>query len=226
LSKGVDANKADNDGNTPLMIAASVREINGTFEQLLPLVKNINTTNKKGESALTKAIQSGNSETTSLLLEKGANVKILDTNGNHLGFYLIESYRSQTQSMNQGPEGADGQKQDPFAAKTILLQDKGLNLNTPQENGNTLYHLAIIKNDLNLIKKIAPLNIDINAKNNDGLTVLHKAAMIAKDDTILKYLVSIGAKKEINTEFDETTYALAIENESLTKSKIDLEFLK
>jgi ankyrin repeat protein len=226
LAKGVDANKADNDGNTPLMIAASVREINGTFEQLLPLIKNINTTNKKGESALTKAIQSGNSETASLLLEKGADVKILDTDGNHLGFYLIESYRPQTQSMNRGPEGANGQKQDPFATKTILLQDKGLNLAIPQKNGNTLYHLAIIKNDLNLIKKIAPLNIDINAKNNDGLTVLHKAAMIAKDDTILKYLVSIGAKKEINTEFDETTYTLAKENESLAKSKIDLEFLK
>ena len=79
---------------------------------------------------------------------------------------------------------------------------------------------------MNLLKKLADLNIDINAKNKDGLTVLHKAAMISKDDTIMKYLVSIGAKKEITTEFDETTYALAKENESLAKNKTDLEFLK
>ncbi len=76
-------------------------------------------------------------------------------------------------------------------------------LSTPQKDGNTLYHLAVIKNDLNLLKKIADLKIDSNAKNNDGLTALHKAAMIAKDDAILKYLISIGAQKDAKTEFDE-----------------------
>ena len=102
--------------------------------------------------------------------------------------------------MGRGPEAANAPKQDPFAAKIKLLQDKGLNLATPQKDGNTLYHLAITKNDLTLLKKIADLNIDINAKNKDGLTALHKAAMISKDDAILKYLVSIGAKKEITTD--------------------------
>jgi ribosomal protein L11 methylase PrmA len=50
--------------------------------------------------------------------------------------------------------------------------------------------------------------------------------MISKDDTILKYLISIGAKKEITTDFDESAYALAKENESLTKNNVSLEFLK
>jgi len=50
--------------------------------------------------------------------------------------------------------------------------------------------------------------------------------MVAKDDSILKYLVSLGAKKDINTEFDESAYALAKENESLTKNNVSVEFLK
>ncbi|MNQ26376.1 hypothetical protein D3C85_396110 [compost metagenome] len=50
--------------------------------------------------------------------------------------------------------------------------------------------------------------------------------MISKDDAILKYLLSIGAKKEITTDFDESAYALAKENESLTKNNISVEFLK
>jgi ankyrin repeat protein len=222
LTKGVDINKADNEGNTSLMVAASAKET-AALEQLLPIVKNNNTQNLKGESALTIAVKSGTPSAVELLLNKGTDVKVTDKEGNNLGFYLIQSYRPQ---MGNGSEGANAQKQDPFMAKIKLLQNKGLNLATPQKDGNTLYHLAITKNDLALLKKIADLNIDINAKNKDGLTALHKAAMISKDDVILKYLLSIGAKKDINTEFDESTYALAKENESLTKNNISVEFLK
>ncbi|WP_163411021.1 ankyrin repeat domain-containing protein [Flavobacterium ajazii] len=222
ISKGVDPNKADKEGTTPLMAAASARETSA-LELFLSTTKNVNLQNLKGESALTNAVKYGTQEAVSLLLAKGADVNIKDKDGNNLGVYLVQSYRPQM--MGRGPEGANA-KQDPFAAKIKLLQDKGLNLAVPQKDGNTLYHLAIIKNDLTLLKKIADLNIDINAKNKDGLTALHKAAMVAKDDAILKYLISAGAKKEVTTEFDESAYALAKENESLTKSNISVEFLK
>jgi ankyrin repeat protein len=225
IAKGVDPNKADNEGNTPLMVAASVRETTTALEQILPLVKNINTLNVKGESALTMAVKSGTPTAVELLLNKGADVNVTNKDGNNLGAYLIESYRPQM-GMARTAEGSNEKKQDPFDTKIKLLQGKGLNLATPQKDGNTLYHLAITKNDLALLKKIADLNIDINAKNKDGLTALHKAAMISKDDVILKYLLSIGAKKDINTEFDESVYALAKENESLTKNNISVEFLK
>ncbi|WP_269242085.1 ankyrin repeat domain-containing protein [Flavobacterium limnophilum] len=225
LSKGVDANKADNEGNTPLMIAASARDT-AALELLLPIVKNNNAQNNKGESALTMAIKSGTPEAATLLLNKGADVKVLDKDGNNLGFYLVQSYRPQMMGMGRNPESSNAPKQDPFAAKTKILQDKGLNLSAPQKDGNTLYHIAVIKNDMTILKKIADLNIDINVKNKDGLTALHKAAMISKDDVILKYLVSIGAKKEINTDFDESPYALAKENETLTKKNVSIEFLK
>lgn len=216
LAKGVDANKVNTDGNTPLMIAAG-REIT-TLEKLVPVTKNINLQNAKGESALTFAVRSGSSDAVSLLLNKGADVNVKDKDGNNLGIYLVQSYRPAGREANA--------TQDPFEAKAKLLQDKGLNLATAQKDGSTLYHFAASKSDLNLIKKLAPLNIDVNAKNKDGLTALHKAAMVAKDDSVLKYLLSIGAQKDIKTEFDETTYALAKENESLTKNNISVDFLK
>lgn len=222
ISKGVDPNKADKEGTTPLMAAASARETSA-LELFISTTKNVNLQNLKGESALTNAVKYGTPEAVSLLLAKGADVNVKDKDGNNLGVYLVQSYRPQM--MGRGNDNANA-KQDPFASKIKLLQDKGLNLATPQKDGNTLYHVAVIKNDLALLKKMADLNIDIDAKNKDGLTALHKAAMVAKDDTILKYLLSIGAKKEIITEFDENAYALAKENESLTKSNISVEFLK
>jgi len=226
LGKGVSIAKADNEGNTPLMAAAASRETSAALEQILLIVKTINFQNGNGESALTMAVKSGTPETVSMLLDKGADVKVLDKQGNGLGYYLIQSYRPAMQGMGGRPEGGNAPKQDPFASKIKLLQDKGLNLAAPQKDGNTLYHLAVAKNDLALLKKIADLNIDINTKNQDGLTALHRSAMVSKDDTILKYLISIGAKKEIPTDFKESTLDLAKENESLTKNKTDLEFLK
>ncbi|MBE8726311.1 ankyrin repeat domain-containing protein [Flavobacterium hungaricum] len=218
LDKGVDVNKADKEGNTPVMTAASARET-AVLELFIPKAKNLNVQNLKGESALTKAVQYGTPEAVSLLLAKGADVNVKDKDGNNLGVYLVQSYR---------PAGREREtpKQDPFDAKAKLLQDKGLNLAAAQKDGNTLYHLAITKNDVALLKKITDLKVDINAKNKDGLTALHRAAMTSKDDSILKYLVSAGAKKDISTEFDETAYALAKENELLTKGNISVEFLK
>ncbi|BFM45455.1 ankyrin repeat domain-containing protein [Flavobacterium sp. CFS9] len=217
LAKGVDANKIDKDGNTPLMIAAGARET-AALEKLLPATKNINLQNTKGESALTFAVRSGAPEAVATLLSKGADVNVKDKDGNNLGVYLVQSYRPMGRETNAA--------QDPFEAKIKLLQEKGLNLAAAQKDGSSLYHSAIAKNDLTLVKKLAPLNIDVNAKNKDGLTALHKAAMVAKDDSILKYLLSIGAKKDITTEFDESAYALAKENESLTKNNVSIDFLK
>ena len=222
LAKGVDVNKADKDGITILMKAAATRDTEA-LELILPKVKDINAKNAKGESALTIAVQSGTPKAVEVLLNKGADVKILNKEGYNLAFYLIQSYKPQ---MNRGPEGANAPKEDPFTDKMKLLQDKGLDITTAQKDGSTLYHFALLKNDLNLLKKLAALNIDVNAKNKEGLTALHKAAMISKDDVILKYLISIGAKNDIKTEFDETVYDLAKENETLTKNNVSVEFLK
>jgi ankyrin repeat protein len=139
-------------------------------------------------------------------------LKVVDAAGDNIAAYLIQSYSPQ--------------RAEVFAAKMKLLQSKGLDLASAQKNGNTLYHIALAKNDLALITSLEALKLDVNAKNKEGMTVLHKAAMTAKDDRILKYLVSIGAKKEIVTEFKETAFDLADENEFLSKNSVSIDFLK
>ncbi|RZL18908.1 MAG: ankyrin repeat domain-containing protein, partial [Pedobacter sp.] len=115
---------------------------------------------------------------------------------------------------------------EDFEAKYKLLTDKGFDVKKVQDNGNSLYHLAVAKNDLGLLKRIEPLKIDVNLKNKEGYTALHKAAMTAKETELMKYLVSIGAKKDVTTDFKETPYDLATENEFLSKNKISIDFLK
>ncbi|PVD49314.1 hypothetical protein DC498_25675 [Terrimonas sp.] len=251
LGKAVDVNKADNDGNTAFMNAVSGRDA-ALIELLLSKVKNINAVNTKGESALTAAVKSSSAETVTLLLDKGADINVKDKDGNNLAYYLVQSYRPQAGGRGPGGEGsapgggqrpggegapggenrqADGarpgdEQKDDFTEKLKIFQTKGLNLSAPQQDGNTLYHLAVAKGDMGLLKKIAELKADINAKNKEGVTALHKAAMISKNDAILKYLLSLGAKKDITTEFEETAYDLAKENDYLTKNNVSVDFLK
>ncbi len=218
LADGVDVNQVDDEGNTVLMSAAASNRDTAVLNMLLSKVKNINFTNQKGLSALTMAVRGNSPEVVSYLISKGATVKGLDRNGNSLAYYAIESHRpSQSAADKQGEE---------FERKIEILKKEGLDVAAPQENGNSLYHLAVAKNDLSLLKRLQPLGLDVNAKNKDGFSVLHKAAMISKDDLLMKYLLSLGAKKEALTSFDETAFDLANENESLTKNNISVTFLK
>ena len=50
--------------------------------------------------------------------------------------------------------------------------------------------------------------------------------MTAKNTKILEYLLSKGASKKATTDFGETAYDLALENEILEAKQIDINFLK
>lgn len=213
ISKGVNVNSIDKKGNTALMNAASGRDIT-LVKMLLDLGAKVNIVNTKGESALTQAVKSSTVEVISILLERGASIGIEDKENHNLAYHLVQNYRA--------PRGGN----DDFLDKMNLLKAKGIAVQAAQKDGATLYHIAVIKNDLILIKKLEGFGIDINAKNAEGLTALQKAAMIAKDDSILKYLLTLNADKTLKTEFDETAYDLAKANEVLTKNQINIDFLK
>ncbi len=212
LSKGVNPAQQNEDGNTVFMSAAGSNRDTATLALLRGSVKDINQKNKAGETALSMAVRNNSAEAIRFLLNHGADVKVRDAKNNSLGFNLFDSY-SRRQAREFGP-------------KLEVLTSSGLDLNAPQGDGSTIYHLAVAKNDMELLKMIESYKSNVNAKNKEGLTALHRAAMMSKDDEILKYLLSIGADKSAKTGMDETAFELARDNEYLAKQKTDIEFLK
>ena len=223
LSKGVDVSKVDNEGNTALMVASFGQDVN-LLQTLLSKAQNINSINEKGESALTNAIANGSAEVVSFLIKNGADTKVIDKDGNNLVYYWFNSFKP-TQEGRPGQAASQGVGDD-FNEKLTLLKNAGLDVKEPQKNGNTLLHIAVAKDNLSLVKKAVELGVNINAQDADGNTALHKAALTAKNDKLLKELVVLGINKDLKTEFEETAFDLAKENEFLTNNKVSIDFLK
>lgn len=211
ISKGVAVDLQDKGGDSPFMNASN-SNILEVVELLYNYVKNINVKDENGRSALAMAVNRNSTDVISFLLKNGADINTVDKEGNTLSYYLINNFR-----VN---------KTERFESKLKLLKANSLVLNQIQNSGNTLLHIATERNNIALLKRLSTFNIDINIKNKSGLSALQIAAMKAKDDVIIKYLLSIGADKNIKTDFDETIYDLASENELLQKQNINISFLK
>jgi len=211
-SLGVNPNVVTKNGVNPLHAIAGKVKDSKIYSYFLSKGVNINQADDKGRTPFTNALTRNSLDIVQFLLNKGADVNTKDKKGNNLAYHLIRSYRSN--------------KFEEFQQKVKLLVNNGLNIAEHQQDGNSLYHLALETNDMKLLQWVRENKVDINFKNQNGLTALHKAAMTAKDDQILKYLLSIGADKTIKTDFEESVYDLAAENELLQKNNIDIQFLK
>jgi ankyrin repeat protein len=211
MDMGLDVNLQDKEESTPLINAARGNSLE-VVELLAKGTEDINIQDGKGRSALAIAVSSNQPEVVQLLLDNGAAVSAFDKKGNTLAYYLLESYNAKSPEV--------------FEAKWKLLQAAELDLTVPQHDGNTLLHLAAQENNLPLLKRLEEFGIDSNKKNDEGNTALHLAAMSTENAEILKYLIEQGADVTLKTDFEETVYDLAKENELLQPQVGQLDFLK
>ncbi|MDC7994199.1 ankyrin repeat domain-containing protein [Altibacter sp. HG106] len=214
LTKGADVMQADEDGNTPFLNAASRNSLN-VITLLAKHATSLEKTNKKGQNALMLATQNNQPEVVSYLLQQPGGkktVQAVDADGNNLAYYWVASYN---------PKNLEA-----FQQKQVILQQNGVDFTQKQAENNTLLHLAAGANDADLLRQVASFNLPVDAKNDNGLTALHIAAMRATNEATLKLLLALGADASITTDFEETALDLAQENELLQSKNVSLNFLK
>lgn len=208
IAHGADVTKQDDKGNTAFLNAVQGNNLS-VVEKLISTVKNINQKNADGHSALVLATKNINLEIFNFLVNNGADVQVVDADKNNLFYYLFNVYNRR-----------NAKNFDPFVN---TLKKAGVSFKNASANNSPL-HIAIAKGDQKLINTALELGAEINQKNNEGLTPLHLAAMKAKSPRLLKMLLNKGADKTAVTDFDESAFDLAKENELLKGA--DINFLK
>lgn len=183
LEKGADVNGLDDNGFTPLMMAAS--EDQPEIAQLLiDKGAKVNFVNEQGWTALTEAADEGAYATAKVLLNAGADAHLKIKNGN-------------SPIRMAASEG--------HAQILQLLIDKGAKLSTITE-GQPPLHAAAEEGQLEVVKMLLGMNADLGQGDENGRTPLMYAAEEGQL-SVVQFLVEKGAK--VNQQDKEGRTALA-----------------
>ena len=173
--RGVTINVADNDGITPLMIAA----LWGKFEHLTWLIDagaDINAAANCGTTALGAAACCGRTECLKKLLDMKADINAKTHKRRATPLHMAAD-KGHTESMRE------------------LLADGRIQVNEKQNYGGTALHYAACKGHTDCVKALlADGRIQVNEKANNGCTALHLAACKGHTDCVKALVAAEGTK--------------------------------
>jgi hypothetical protein len=170
LKKGTNVDQANNNGATPLFIAAQNGHLE-VVEVLLEQRANVNQAKNVGATPLYIAAQNGHLAVVKALLEKGANID---------------------QACNTGATPLSGAAQNGHLAIVKVLLANGANVDQANNNSVTPLYTAAQNDHLAVVKMLLEQRANVNQANNNGVTPLYVAAQKGHL-AIVKVLLEKGA---------------------------------
>jgi cytohesin len=165
------ANAKDEDGETPLHIAAQMGDVE-LVELLLENTKDVNTPDESGATPLHLAAGSGQKEVAELLLAKKADVNARD-NGDQTPLHFAVA-PDPSQFFSDPTLGTAGGAVDISSRLEVvkLLLDNKADVNARDGGGKTPLHIAVASGSVEMVQLLLDNKADVNAKDTDGRTPL------------------------------------------------------
>lgn len=195
------AGLTDSNGNTPLHLALICDAPLAKIQYIISLMKDVNTRNKDGNSALFLSILKNRQKVGELLLAKNADIFSTNTNNNSplrlalkyggsVQDWLITS-RTIKQKDGTGNTvlhyAAEWQYKDAISGLVM----KGADISAKNANGETPLFSAVKTNNPAIIQTVVDCGADIKERDNLGSTAMHTAVRWDAPDSINK-LISLG----------------------------------
>jgi len=174
---------------------------------------NINDVDKHGNGAVSYAAKKGNKEMIELLIKKGlpynnlnknkGNAMLLATQGSRRGYNSLDFFKY-LESLGIVPNITNNVGKTPlhnlaYSNKDIAtiqyFIDKGTNVNSQNEEGNTALINASVRNTLEIVKLLASKTNDINEVNKKGNSALTKS--LTNTPKVISFLLNNEADVSI-----------------------------
>ncbi len=179
------AGLTDSNGNTPLHLALLCDAPLAKIQYIISLMKDVNTRNKDGNSALFLAILKNRQKVGELLLAKNADIFSTNTNNNSplrlalkyggtIQDWLITSKTIKSKDGTGNTVlhyAAEWQYKDAISSLVM----KGADIGAKNANGETPLFSAVKTNNPEIIQIVVDSGADIQARDNLGSTAMHTA---------------------------------------------------
>ncbi|XP_071108992.1 ankyrin repeat domain-containing protein 50-like [Haliotis cracherodii] len=205
VSQGANVSQVDDDGDNILHWACIGGHVGMVKYLLSQHIIDINSRSKKGKTPLMKAAYYGQRDVLEFLVSKGANVSMVDDDGDNIIHYA--SIRGQVEVLkhiitrgivnirSRGKYGRTPLMRSAYYGNRKvfdLLVSEGGRISSVDDKGYNILHLASTGGRVEMVKHILSQNMtDINSRNKDGET----AAIIAMrkgHSVVYDFLVSRG----------------------------------
>ena len=201
------ADFTDSNGNTPLHLALICDAPLSKIQYMISLMKDVNTRNKDGNSALFLSILKNRQKVGELLLAKNADIFSTNTNNNS-PLRLALKYGGTVQDWLITSKTI---KQQDGTGNTVLhyaaewqykeaisgLVMKGADISAKNANGETPLFSAVKTNNPEIIQTVVDCGADIKARDNLGSTAMHTAVRWdapASIDKLLALGINVNAQ--------------------------------
>ena len=180
--------------STPEIYTASEQGNENKVKNLLDSGADVNAKNEQGETALMVALFEEHDKIVVMLLAYGADVNVKNNDGNTAITFASQKYMEIMLDKIDWNENRNNlffmvseQIQDDSVDDTDFLRmilDSGANVDTLDENGNSVLFYASELGLANTVKILLDSGADVNKKNNSGETALQVAVAYNKPEIV------------------------------------------
>ena len=230
ITAGVDVNKENNGGWTPISIAADKGYID-IVNALITVGADVNKVTNTGLTPLILAADKGYIDIVNILITARADVN----KTNRLGLtplYLATKNNNINIVRILITAGADINKSNNYGfTPLILAADKGYvdivnilitarsDVNKANSYGETPLYVAAKNNNINIVRILITAGADVNKAANDGWTILYVAVLYGNID-IVKVLINAGADVNKETNDGRTPLHISVGGASMDIIKL------
>ena len=232
IEAGADVDAIDNDGHTPLLLAAGARRGRGAkvppptyhpeaIAALAAAGADLETRDRYGQTALLLATNLGDTAMIAMLLEAGADLEVRDELNGWTAWQraLEQGNTAMIAALTEAWADVESGDYNDFTAVLALaagnpaaLVEAEVDPNAHDDNGRTVLHWATKWDDSAALAALAALleaGADLNSRDKYGHTALHWAAQ-RRNMTMIAALAEAGADVSVRDNTGGTALHAAV----------------